>query len=86
MNKDYIVVDSFVRRLNKINIEVELRSNWPWIYLYSVNDNFVEERYYGNHGFTAFYGPTKRDGKNSVARFTNRRKVFSKIREMIEDE
>jgi hypothetical protein len=50
-------------RLSKIGIEIELIGNIPWIYLRSVNGNFVKkEDWTANHGYTiAFYG-SKTDG------------------------
>lgn len=39
-------------RLKKINIIIECHGNFPWIYLYKVNDILVKEKLDGNHGFT----------------------------------
>lgn len=46
---------SFVNRLKKIGIEVELVGNFPWVYLDKVNGKKVKELYLGNHGFTIFF-------------------------------
>lgn len=47
----------FIKRLERIGINVKIVSNFPWIYLTEVNGKRVEEKYLGNHGFTiAFYG------------------------------
>ena len=51
-------------RLKKINIEIELSGNFPWIYLRSVNNNRVTERYLGNHGFTIMFLPIREFGNN----------------------
>jgi len=74
---------TFCRRLEKIGIKVELFGNYPWIYLGSVNGKRVTERYMAEHGFTAFFLATKNSHpyKN---KFTDRRRVFEKVREMLE--
>ena len=74
------VISRFKRRLSNIGIEVTLTGNIPWVYLTEVNGIRVTEKYSGNHGFTAFYTATKKD---SVDRFSDRRKVFSKVRQMV---
>jgi len=48
-------IKSFIERLSKIGINVELISNYPWIYLDKVNGNKVKEKFQGNHGFTVFF-------------------------------
>ena len=71
----------FTRRLKAIGIEVEMSSNTPWLYLDKVNGKQVEERYMAEHGFTAMWMPIRLD---KVIEFSDRRKVFAKIREMVE--
>jgi len=73
-------VDRFHRRLSNIGIETKFVGNYPWIYLDSVNGKKVNELYYSAHGFTAFTLSMKRI---QPSKFTNRRKVFQKIREML---
>ena len=48
----------FVRRLKKIGIELELIGNYPWIYLRSVNGNWIKDEDFinANHGFTIGWG------------------------------
>lgn len=70
------MIEKFVLRLKKIGIDVTLSGNYPWIYLESVNGKRVTERFVGNHGFTAFFYSRK-------VTFSDRRKVFQKIREML---
>lgn len=72
-------ISRFVTRLKAIGINVELASNYPWIYLRSVNDIKVKETYQGDHGFTILY---ETDPK---AMFTDRRRVFAKVREVLND-
>lgn len=72
------MIERFVERLRKIGITVELRGNYPWVYLASVNGIAVKERFHANHGFTAFFMPVKH---GEEVRFSDRRRVFEKIRE-----
>ena len=53
-------LEKLVTRLKKINIEVELVGNIPWIYLRSVNGNQVAyEDYNQNHGYTIAWYPVR---------------------------
>jgi len=70
-------INRFVRRLKVIGINVDLGSNYPWVYLISVNGTFVNEKYAGNHGFTILFQT------DPEAKFTDRRKVFAKVREVL---
>lgn len=69
-------VNSFVQKLAKIGVKVELVGNYPWIYLDTVNGARVTERFGGNHGFTAFM-------LGNQLTWTDRRYVFKKIRSML---
>jgi len=71
------MINKLVRRLKKIGIDIELRANYPWIYLYKVNGIIVTEKFNANHGFTAFYLTA------SAFSWSDRHKVFTKIREML---
>lgn len=72
------IIASFVKRLSRIGVDVELIANYPWVYMNKVNGVLVTEDFMANHGFTAFF----------VARgerWSDRRKVFAKIRELLSD-
>lgn len=71
---------SFVDRLKKIGINVKLFANYPWVYLQEVNGKKVEEKFQGNHGFTAFF--LTNNPENSY-KITDTKVVFKKIRELI---
>jgi len=73
-----------IERLKPLGIEIELGGNFPWIYLRAVNGIIVKEKFAANHGFTAFWYPTKHG--DEVIKFSDRRKVFEKIREMVSGE
>lgn len=76
-------VSSFVNRLNKIGITVELSGNYPWVYLDSVNGYPVHERFYANHGFTVFFSPVRSGQKETISDISV---VFKKIRQMLTEE
>jgi hypothetical protein len=71
----------FQRRLRNIGVNVQFVGNVPWIYLRWVNGKPVKDNYKGNHGFTAFWYPTRNEEK---VKFTDRRKVFAKVRETLQ--
>lgn len=76
MNRQLIA--SFVKRLKRIGVDVELVANYPWVYMTKVNGVQVTELFMANHGFTAFF----------VARgerWSDRRRVFAKIRELLSE-
>lgn len=76
-------ISSFINRLKKIGIQVELSGNYPWVYLDSVNGYEVQERFYGNHGFTCFFTPVRPGQQESISDITV---VFQKIRDMLTEE
>ena len=71
--KEIMLIKKFTQRLNKIGITVSLSSNYPWIYLLTINDIPVTEKYRSEFGFTAFFNLKKEV-------FSNRRVVFKLIR------
>lgn len=70
-----IKLERLANRLNKLNIQVEFVLNYPWVYLYKVNNKRVKELYHSNHGFTICF---INDNK-----FLNRKRLFKKIREYL---
>lgn len=71
------VLVTFIRRLNNLGIHIELNANIPWIYIKSINNIKVTEKFKSEKGFTAFYYPVK---LNQKIRFSNRSTVFNLIR------
>ena len=71
------VVNRLVRRLEKINIKVELFGNYPWIYLNKVNGNKVKETFRGEHGFTIAFHPIR---QGQVMTLTDITEIFNIIR------
>ena len=52
-------IDVFRKRLLKIGIEIEMWSNYPWIYMSRVNGNLVTEKFRAEHGFTIAFHPIR---------------------------
>ena len=75
------VIDAFVRRLSSIGIKVSLVGCLPWIYLHSVNGVRVGGTFRAEHGFTAFFLSMNK-GKGN--KFSDRRVVFKKVREVLD--
>lgn len=73
-------ITTFINRLHKIGVDVELIGNYPWVYLDKVNGKKVKGTFEADHGFTAFWMPVRVDQK---IRMTDITVVFNKIREMI---
>lgn len=87
LSKDYLlegrgVLQIFTSRLKRIGINITLSGNPPWVYLSHVNDIRVEGTYMSEHGFCAFMLSMKVGG---IDQFTDRRRVFNKIRETLEE-
>ena len=71
------ILSKLVLRLKQIGIEIEMISNYPWIYLDKVNGNKIQEEDYfcGNHGFTIAFYQIKQEIK-----LTDISKIFKIIR------
>jgi len=73
-------IDVFVNRLKRIEIDVELSGNYPWIYLSKINGVRVTETLCGNHGFTIAFIPLKKDVE---LEFTDIDEIFNLIRKYL---
>ena len=67
----------FVERLNKINIKIELVTNYPWVYINKINGKRVVEHFQADHGFTIAFLPLRADKE---LRFTDISEIFKLIR------
>jgi hypothetical protein len=73
-------IPSFINRLKKIGINVELIANYPWVYLDTVNGIRVKGAYWGEHGFTVFVKAARIDQKDQILEIPI---IFNKIRETL---
>lgn len=70
----------FVDRMKKININIKLVGNYPWIYIDEINGKRVTEKFEGNHGFTIAFLPVRADRE---LEFTDINEIFKLIRKYI---
>lgn len=56
-----IKLTTFLNRLSKIGISLHCSSNYPWVYIDSINGKNVEEKYGSEHGWVLGFF-TKDDG------------------------
>ena len=68
-----------MKRMEKLNIDIGLVCNYPWIYLDTVNGKKVKGTFKANHGFTAFM----MNVNNGEHHMSDRRVLFNKIREYL---
>lgn len=73
-------IDSFVNRLKKIGINVELEGNYPWVYLRKINDVPVKGNFLAEWGFTVFFRGSKFGSGDKI---TDTNTIFNKIRETL---
>lgn len=67
----------FLNRIKKLGIDIELVGNYPWIYIYKINDKLVTEKFKSDHGFTIAFLPIR---KEQQLEFTNIGEIFELIR------
>lgn len=79
MSADLKKLDVFINRMKKLNIDIELMGNYPWIYIYKINGNTIkrEDYFYGEHGFTIGFLPIRPDFE---FHFTDITKIFELIK------
>jgi hypothetical protein len=67
----------FINRLRNIGIDLELVSNYPWVYIDKINGKIVTEKFQGKHGFTIAFLPIRSEQELN---FTNIGEIFRLIR------
>jgi hypothetical protein len=79
MSADLTKLDVFRKRMKKLNIDIELMGNVPWIYIHKINGKRIqpEDYFEGNHGFTVGFHPIRPD---QVFEFTDISRIFKLIR------
>jgi len=70
-------IETLINRLNKIGIKIEVKANYPWIYLDKINGVKVTETFMANHGFTVAWLPIRTDEEVSLSDVTE---IFKLIR------
>jgi len=70
-------LDIFVNRMKKININIELMGNFPWVYIIKINGKVIKEKFNSEHGFVVCILPI-RECQNIAC--SNIGKIFQLIR------
>ena len=83
METDYTELTIFIERLKKININLELVSNYPWIYINKINGKRVTEKFQAEHGFTIAFLPIR---YNQKLKLTDRAEICKLIRKYLDHE
>ena len=73
-------LNSFITRLQKVGVNIELVSNYPWIYLNKINNKIVKEIFMADHGFTIAFAPIRDKQKLT---YTNISEIFKLIRKYV---
>ena len=74
---------SFIDRMNKLNINIKLVGNYPWVYINSINGKRVTETFQANHGFTIAFLPVRADKQIEL---TDIGETFKLIRKYITED
>jgi hypothetical protein len=69
-------IAQFIGRMKKMGIEIELSSNYPWIYLEYIDKRPVREKFLSEHRFTIGF----HSRKNEPFIFSDITKLFEIIR------
>ena len=74
------ILNTFVKRMQRLGIQIELVGNYPWIYIDSINGVRVAETFRGNHGFTIAFLPIRNEQQ---IQFTDIAEIFKLIRKYV---
>ena len=74
---------SFIDRMKKLNINIKLVGNYPWVYIDEINNKRVTETFQANHGFTIAFLPIKADKQIEL---TDIGEIFKLIRKYITED
>ncbi len=71
---------TLVRRLKRAGVETTYFSNYPWMYIDTINGRKVREKYDSEHGWVVGYQPIR---PGEEFRFTNTKAIFKLIRKYL---
>ena len=74
------ILKTFIDRMQKLGIQIQLSGNYPWIYIDEINGKRVTEKFCGNHGFTIAFLPVRND---QPMKFTDISEIFKLIRKYL---
>lgn len=67
---------TFIKRLYAVGYDLKLASNYPWIYIDSINGQRVDKVFMANHGFLIGYYPKV----GEAFQFSDIKEIFDLIR------
>ena len=70
-------ISIFIKRLEKIGVNVILWGNFPWVYINEINGKTVTETFKAEHGFTMAFMPIR---KNQEIKITDIGEIFKLLR------
>ena len=77
VEKKYMPLTLFLKRMKRLKINVQLSSNYPWIYMESINGRRVKDKFRSDHKFTIAFAPIRKD---QIVKFTDISETFKIIR------
>ena len=72
----------FVERLKKINVNIKLVGNFPWVYLTEINGKKVVEKSFSDSNWTLGFCPISKD-ESPDFKFYKLPETFNLIREYL---
>ena len=75
-----IKLSTFLSRLSKIGVSLHCSSNYPWVYIDSINGKNVEEKYGSEHGWVLGFFDKNDDLYNDDLYCEDLKEVFKLIR------
>jgi hypothetical protein len=73
-------LQKLIKRLKRLNIDIKLIANVPWIYIAEINGRNVKEKYWSKHGFVIAL--TSIENNNEIT-YINIKKMFRLIRKYL---
>ena len=73
-------IKTFINRLKKVGINVQLETNYPWVYLKKINNKTVKEKRSSEYGYTLCFLPVMNGKRLS---FVNINETFKLLRKYI---
>lgn len=70
-----IKLTTFLHRLSKIGISLHVSMNYPWVYVYKINETFIKEKYGSERGWVLGFIT-----KNDDFYYGNLKEIFKLLR------
>lgn len=73
-------LETFIKRMDKLGVKIKITSNYPWVYITSINGTVVYDKYQSEWGFVLCYMPIR---IGEEIKFVELEKIFKLIRKYI---